>query len=71
MNPIFKSERATFESFLEVWKFELKNSKSVREAYERAEDRHESVYTRRRFAEFSSFARARRIYLARRHQRRT
>ena len=70
MSAHFKSERATLHSFIEVWKDQLAHARSVRDAYERAEDLHESRYNRRRFAEFSSFARARRTYLARRHQRR-
>lgn len=68
MKPHFVSDRATVASFLAVWKHELRKSKTVREAYERTEDRHEVLYGRRRFAEFSSFARARRNYLARGHQ---
>lgn len=55
-------------SFLEVWKWELQRARTVREAYERTEDRHEALYGARRFAEFSSFARARRNYLAKRHR---
>lgn len=68
MTPIFKSERATVASFLEVWKDNLRTCDTVREAYEATEDRHEAVYGGRRFAEFSSFARARRNYLAKRHR---
>lgn len=64
----FTSERATVASFLEVWRWELDHARTVREAYERTEDRHEALYGARRFAEFSSFARARRNFLARRHQ---
>lgn len=68
MTPLFISERATVASFLEVWKSNLKTAATVREAYELTEERHEAVYGARRFAEFSSFARARRNYLARRHR---
>lgn len=64
----FHSERATVSSFLEVWKDELRQASTVREAYERTEDRHEAAYGRRRFSEFSSFCRARRNFAAR-HQR--
>jgi hypothetical protein len=67
MTAGFQSERATVASFLEVWKAELRHATTVREAYERAEDRHERAYGRRRFSEFSSFCRARRNF-ATRHQ---
>lgn len=68
MKPLFVSERATVASFLQVWKDNLKTSATVREAYELTEERHEVIYGGRRFAEFSSFARARRNFLAKRHR---
>jgi hypothetical protein len=67
-SPSFRHERATFESFLSSWSDHLSTSPTVREAYERTEDDHLEIYGRRRFAEFSSFARARRVYFAQRHR---
>lgn len=64
----FVHERATFASFLDAWKYHLPHAPTVREAYDRAEDDHLATYGARRFAEFSSFARARRVHLARCHR---
>lgn len=64
----FDSERATFDSFLERWKELIPISPTIREAYERTEDEHLEIYGCRRFAEFSSFARARRNHLAKGHR---